>query len=165
MDGFDNQAAAARAEVVVLSVPPEYATPTVETVAGGLTDDDVLVSPAVSMTRDAAGFHATPPDSGSVAESVRAVAPEEVPVVGAFPNLAAGALADLDRELAADVVVTGDDPEATALVRSLAEDVDGLRALDGGPLAVTGLVESVTPLLINLAMNNDGMHDLGVRFQ
>jgi len=125
----------------------------------------VLVSPAVQMARDAAGFHYDPPEGGTVAESIAAAAPDGVPVVGAFQNLAAGALSDLDNDLAADVIVTGDDEDAKATVRALAEDIDGLRALDGGPLANTGVVESVTPLLINLAMNNDGMHDLGVRFQ
>lgn len=164
VEGLGNSPAAERADVTVLSVPPEYAVSTVETVADGLTDT-VLVSPAVSMDRDAAGFHAAPPEEGSVARAVAAAAPDDVPVVGAFQNLAAGALSDLDTEIETDTVVTGDDPDATALVRSLAEEIDGLRALDGGPLAVTTLVESVTPLLINLAMNNEGMHDLGVRFQ
>ena len=58
-----------------------------------------------------------------------------------------------------------DDEEATATVRELTEEIEGLRALDGGALANSAEVESITPLLINLAMNNDGMHDLGVRFQ
>lgn len=164
VEGVGNEVATERADVAVLSVPPEYAVSTVETVSDGLTDA-VLVSPAVSMDRDAAGFHATPPEEGSVAQAVAAAAPDDVSVVGAFQNLAAGALSDLDTEIETDTVVTGDDPDATALVRSLAEEIDGLRALDGGSLAVTGLVESVTPLLINLAMNNEGMHDLGVRFQ
>lgn len=163
--GLGNEAATERADVVVLSVPPEYAVSTVETVADGLSESDVLVSPAVSMNRDAAGFHATPPKAGSVAEAVAAAAPEGVSVVGAFQTLAAGALRNLDNEIESDTIVTGDDEEATALVASLAEEIDGLGALYGGPLAVTDLVESVTPLLINLAMNNDGLHDLGVRFE
>lgn len=163
--GYGNAEAASAAEVVVVSVPPQYAADTVRDVAHGLSAGDVLVSPAVNMDRDAAGFHADPPDAGSVAAEIAAVAPDDVPVVGAFQNLAAGALTDLDTDLAVDVVVTGDDDDAKATVRSLAEDIDGLRALDGGPLALSDLVESITPLLINLAMNNDGMHDLGVRFQ
>ncbi|ESS10099.1 MAG: hypothetical protein A07HN63_00063, partial [uncultured archaeon A07HN63] len=31
-------------------------------------------------------------------------------------------------------------------------------------LANAAEIESMTPLLINVAMNNDGLHDLGVRF-
>lgn len=163
--GYGNETAAERADVVVVSVPPQYTADTVEAVAPALDENDVLVSPAVRMTRDAAGFHYDPPEAGTVAEAIAAAAPEGVPVVGAFQNIAAGALTDLDIELAVDVVITGDDDEAKALVQSLAEEIEGLRALDGGPLANTGVVESVTPLLINLAMNNEGMHDLGVRFQ
>ncbi|WP_135537019.1 NADPH-dependent F420 reductase [Halostella pelagica] len=163
--GYSNETAAELAEVVVVSVPPEYAPSTVEAVASELGDDDVLVSPAVRMSRDSAGFHYDPPEEGTVAETIDEAAPDDVPVVGAFQNLAAGALSSLDDDLEADVIVTGDDSEAKRTVQGLAEDIDGLRALDGGPLANTGVVESVTPLLINLAMNNDGMHDLGVRFQ
>lgn len=163
--GYSNETAADSAEVVVVSVPPEYAPQTVETVAPVLGEDDVLVSPAVQMSRDASGFHYDPPETGSVAEEIDRAAPDDVPVVSAFQNLAAGALSDLENDPEADVVVTGDDGEAKETVMALAEDIDGLRALDGGPLANTGVVESVTPLLINLAMNNDGMHDLGVRFE
>ncbi|NHN49086.1 NADPH-dependent F420 reductase [Halostella sp. JP-L12] len=163
--GYGNETAAELADVVVVSVPPEYAPDTVEAVAPVLDDEDVLVSPAVSMDRDASGFHYDPPAEGTVAEAIAAVAPDDVPVVGAFQNLAAGALSDLDNDLNADVVVTGDDADAKRTVRRVAEDVEGIRALDGGPLANSGVVESVTPLLINLAMNNDGMHDLGVRFE
>jgi NADPH-dependent F420 reductase len=163
--GYSNEAAADSAEVVVVSVPPEYAPQTVETVATVLDENAVLVSPAVQMSRDASGFHYDPPETGSVAEAIDHAAPDDVPVVCAFQNLAAGALSDLENDLEADVVVTGDDSEAKETVMALAEDIDGLRALDGGPLANTGVVESVTPLLINLAMNNDGMHDIGVRFE
>ncbi|MFB6189695.1 MAG: NADPH-dependent F420 reductase [Halapricum sp.] len=163
--GVGNEAAAERASVVVVSVPPQYAPDTAKSVADSLTADKVVVSPAVSMDRDAAGFHYDPPEAGTVAQAIAAEVPESVPVVGAFQNVAAGALTDLDNDLDVDVVVTGDDSDSKSLIRSLAEDIDGVRALDGGPLAVTGAVESMTPLLINLAMNNDGMHDLGVRFQ
>jgi NADPH-dependent F420 reductase len=165
IEGYGNEEAAANAEVVVVSVPPQYASDTVKAVTPALEDGDVLVSPAVQMTRDADGFHYDPPEAGTVAEAIAAAAPTGVPVVGAFQNLAAGALSDLDTELTADVVVTGDDGDAKDVVQSLAEDIAGIRALDGGPLANTGVVESITPLLINLAMNNEGLHDLTVRFQ
>lgn len=163
--GAGNGEAAAGADVVVLSVPPEYATATVEAVADRLEPGTVLVSPVVPMERTEAGFRYDPPGTGSIAEEIRAAAPEGVPVVGAYQNLAAGALSDLERELAADVVVTGDDEGAKKTVSSLTDEIQGVRALDGGSLAATGVVESLTPLLINLAINNEGMHDLGVRFQ
>jgi len=61
--------------------------------------------------------------------------------------------------------VVGDDTDAKATVSELAEDIEGLRALDGGPLANAAEVEGLTPLLINVARHNDGLHDLGVQFR
>lgn len=161
----ENETAARDAGIVVVSIPPEYVTSTVESIAPSLSDDQILVSPAVKMERDAAGFRYVAPNGNSIAEEITMVTPDEIPVVGAFQNLAAGALSDLDNDLKADVVLTGDDSEAKCEVESVAEEIGGLRALDGGSLANTALVESITPLLINLAMNNDGLYDLGVRFQ
>ena len=162
--GTTNSEAVSRCSVVVLAVPPYYLSNTIEAIEEALDQGDVLVSPAVGMDRDADGFHYDRPTAGSVAELVAASAPDDVAVVGAFQNLAAGALSDLDRALDYDVIVTGDDAEAKATVADLAAEIEGLRALDGGPLTNSAEVESITPLLINLAMNNDGLHDLGVRF-
>jgi len=163
--GSGNEQAAAEADVIVVSVPPQYAADTVETVSDGLDEDDIVVSPAVAMDRDEAGFHYERPSAGSVAEEIATATPDGVPVVGAFQNLAAGALTDLDNDLDYDVVVTGDDSEAREKIQTLAEEIEGIRALIGGPLAVSGEIEGITPLLINLAMNNDGMHDLGIQFK
>ncbi|MGN8213027.1 NADPH-dependent F420 reductase [Halococcus sp. PRR34] len=165
ISGTDNASAAAGSRIVVAGVPPAYAADTIEAVRDDLTEEAIVVSPAVAMARNGTGFHYDTPEAGSVAEAVAAVTPDEVPIVSAFQNLAAGALTDLDRELALDVVVSGDDADAKGVVVELAEEIDGLRALDAGPLANSAEIESITPLLINLAMNNDGMHDLGVRFQ
>jgi len=164
IEGHENPEAAARGDVVVLSVPAYYLSDTVDAVAGEL-DDAILVSPAVGMQRDDAGLHYNPPGVGSVTELAARSAPEGVPVVGAFHNLAAGRLADLDASFDWDVPVVGDDADATATVRELAEDIEGLRALDAGPLANAAEVESLTPLLINLAANNEGLHDLGLEFR
>jgi NADPH-dependent F420 reductase len=164
VEGAANPDAAARADVVVLAVPAYHLADTVDAVAGEL-DDAVLVSPAVGMQRDEDGLHYNPPGVGSVTALAAQVAPDAVPVVGAFHNLAAGRLADLDADLGWDVPVVGDDDDAKATVVSLADDIEGLRALDAGGLANAAEVESLTPLLINLAANNDGLHNLGVSFR
>ncbi|WP_224447912.1 NADPH-dependent F420 reductase [Haloprofundus salilacus] len=165
INGFANEMAADRADVVVLAVPPYHVADTVEAVADKLDDGDVLVSPATGMKRDDDGFHYHPPSAGSVTQLVADSAPNGVPVVGAFHNLAAGRLADLDADLGVDVLLVGDDPDAKETVRMLTEAIDGLRAVDAGSITNAAEVESVTPLLVNVAMNNDDMHDLGVRFE
>ena len=164
LKGFANEMAADRADVVVLSVPPYYAGDTVEAVADGLDGDTILVTPAVGMQGDEDGLHYHPPEAGSVTELVAERVPDEVPVVGAFHNLAAGALSDLDNDLDVDTLLVADDPDARETVRTLSNEIEGLRALEVGPLANAAEVESVTPLLINVAKYNDDLHDVGVKF-
>ena len=164
IEGAENDGAAAGAEVVVLAVPAYHLADTVESVDDVL-GDTVLVSPAVGMQRDEGGLHYNPPGVGSVTALAAKAAPDDVPVVGAFHNLAAGRLGNLDADLGWDVPVVSDDSDAKATVMGLADDVDGLRALDAGTLASAAEVESLTPLLINLAANNEGLHDLGVSFR
>lgn len=162
--GFENAMAADRADVVVLAVPPYHVSDTVEAVADRLDDDTILVSPAVGMKGDEHGMHYHRPGAGSVTAVAAEAAPEGQPVVGAFHNLAADRLANLDIELDLDTLVVANDRDAAKTVRSLAEAIDGLRALDAGPIENAAEVESITPLVINIAKYNDGMHDVGVRF-
>lgn len=164
LTGFQNGMAADRADVVVLAVPAYHIADTVEAVEDSLDPSTTLVTPATGMKRDEDGFHYHKPGAGSVTQIAAEAAPEGVSVVGAFHNLAAGRLSDLDAELGVDTLLVSDDASAKSTVASLAEDIDGLRALDAGGIANAAEVESVTPLLINIGMNNDGLHDLGVRF-
>ncbi len=159
-----NPAAAAGADVVICSVPAYHLADTIESVADELTDESVLVSPAVGMKRNDSGVHYNPPGAGSVTQLAAGAAPDHVPVVGAFHNLAAGKLANLDADIDWDVPIVGDDEDAKDLVKDVTVDIDGLRPLDAGGLANAAEVESVTPLLINLAANNERLHDLGVTF-
>ena len=162
--GFANEMAADRARVVILAVPPYHVADTVATVADGLDEGDVLVTPAAGMKRDDEGFHYHPPGAGSVTALVADAAPEGVAVVGAFHSLPAGRLADLDAELGIDTLLLADDDDAKETVRMLAAEIEGLRPLDAGGLANAPEVESLTPLLINVAQRNQGLHALGVRF-
>jgi predicted dinucleotide-binding enzyme len=141
--GFVNEMAADRADVVVLAVPAYHVSDTVEAVTESL-NESILVTPAVGMSRDDDGFHYNPPPHGSVA--------------------ALAAEADLEADIDWDTPVFGDDTDAKETVMQLAADIEGLRPLDAGGLANAAEVESLTPLLINLARENDGLHDLGVKF-
>ena len=163
--GFDNAMAADRADVVVLAVPAYHLVDTVESVADRLDPETVLVTPAVGMGRDEDGFHYNRPGAGSVAALAAEAKPDDVPLVGAFHNLPAGRLADLEDDFEWDTLVFGDGADAKATVADLAGEIEGIRPLDAGGLANAPEVEAVTPLLINVAMENDGLHDLGVKFQ
>lgn len=163
--GFANEMAADRADIVVLAVPAYHVRDTIEAVADRIEDADALVTPAVGMDRDDEGFHYKPPKAGSVTELVAEAAPDGVPVVGAFHNLAADRLANLEVELDLDTILVGTDEDAVETVSMLAEQIEGLRALKAGGVSNAKEVEGLTPLLINLAMENEGMHDVGVKFE
>lgn len=108
-----NVEAAADADVVVAAVPAYHLVDTIEQVSDGLDAETVLVSPAVGMQRDESGMHYNRPGAGSVTALAAEAAPEDVPVVGAFHNLAADELANLDIELSLDAILIGDDEDAS----------------------------------------------------
>ena len=126
--GFENEMAADRADVVILCVPAYHLADTIGAIADSL-DDTVLVSPAVGMRNDEGTMTYNPPSAGSVTALAAGAAPDGVPVVGAFHNLAAGRLADLDADLGWDVLVVGEDDDAKIKVKGLADDIDGIRGL------------------------------------
>lgn len=164
ISGAENAQAAADAEVVVLAIPPYHVADTVDELVSQSLTDQILACPAVGIEGDSDGMHYHPPDAGSVTQLVAEQAPADVAVVGAFHNLAADRLSNLNIELDLDTLVVGDDEDAKQTVLDLAGQIDGLRALDAGPLANAAEVESVTPLVINIAKYNEELHDVGVKF-
>jgi len=164
VEGYENARAVENADLVVLAVPPYHVADTVGAVAENLADDAVVVTPAVGMDRHEGGFGYDPPGVGSVTALVAESVPDGVPVVGAFHNLPADRLANLDAALGIDTLVVGDDDDAKETVRRVGAGIEGLQVLDAGPLANAGVVESLTPLLVDVAMHNEGLHDLGVQF-
>lgn len=161
--GHENAVATEGADVVVAAAPPEHVVELTETIAGGLAPDAILVSPAVSMERDEAGFHYAVGRRGSLTGRVAKAAPDDVPVVGAFHSLGARRLATLDADLGMDTLVVGDDEAARQTIIDLASEIQGLRGLDAGPLANAAAVEALTPLCITVGINNS-KHGVGVRF-
>lgn len=160
-----NREAVESADVVVLAVPPYHVADTVEAVAAALPMDAIVVSPAVGMQSDEAGLHYHRPGAGSVTAVAADATPDPNPVIGAFHSLPAHKLAALSVDLSLDTLLIGDDDEAKETIDELATAIDGVRALDAGPLANAAEVESMTPLMINLARYNEGLHDLGVTFE
>jgi NADPH-dependent F420 reductase len=150
---------AAHADVVVLATVADSAVATATEHAAAL-DGRILVSMANLLTRGPRGFGAVLPEQGSVAAAVQAAAPG-ARVVGAYQNLPAKALANLDEPIDADVVVCGDDGDAVAVVVALTAAVDGLHPVDGGPLVNAAGVEALTAVLVTVNRARKAEH--GVR--
>jgi NADPH-dependent F420 reductase len=161
----DNTAATSNADIVVLAIPPHYVGDTIEALVDQeVLTEQLLISPAVGMRGDESGLHFNPPSTGSLAELVAERAPASTAIAGAFHNLAADRLADLNADLDVDTLVVANDEKVRQRVIDLVNELAGIRALSAGPLANAAEVESVTPLVINIARYNDDMHDVGVRF-
>jgi NADPH-dependent F420 reductase len=165
VEGLTNEAAAARAPLVILSVPFEHCAATVRAIRDQLAEGQILISMGVPLAT-AIGDGAVRTLGvwqGSCAELVAALAPKGVHVVSAFQNVSAHRLQALEEAVDCDVVVSGPG-EARRRVMELCGLVPGLRALDGGPLANARLVESITALLIGLNARYGVAAGLGIRF-
>lgn len=82
------------------------------------------------MRRDTASFHYDAPEAGSIMEEIEKVASDRVPIIGAFQNLAADRLSDLDDDLEADVTFVRDETAAKHEIETLTEEIIRLRTLD-----------------------------------
>lgn len=142
---LDNRAAAAAAEIVVLTVPHAAQRATVEDVRAELAGK-ILVDATVPLVPPKVSRVQLPPEGSAVA-AIQALLGEGVKVVSAFQNVAAHALADLARDVDCDVLVCGDDPAAREVVVGLARDL-GLRAWHAGPIVNSVAAEALTSVLI-----------------
>jgi NADPH-dependent F420 reductase len=147
LSGDANAAAAAAAQVVVLSVPYSAQVKSIDEIAAAchgkilLTVVAPLQPPKVSTVWR--------PPGGSAAEEAQAQLGQAVRVAAAFQNVSAGHLRDLNWVAECDVLVTSDDKEAKQMAMELARAA-GFFAVDAGPLANSSVVEGLTALLIGI---------------
>jgi NADPH-dependent F420 reductase len=150
--GEENAQAIKRSDVVVIALQYQFAIPTAVAIKDHLESNAIVVCPVVPMTKD--GFlRYVPPDKyGSAAVEIQAILSNN-DVVSAFHTTPAARLIDLKDTLDLDVLVCGSEqPKET--VMELIKDIEGLTPFDAGPLEASCMVESITPLLINVSARN-----------
>ena len=149
--GAANADAARASEIVVVTLP--YSGQAETLVA--LQDDigsRIVISTVVPMVFSPGKVEMLRLEDGSAAEEAQRLLPE-ASVVGAFQNLAARKLFDVEHPLEADVIVTSDNKEALREVIWLTEQMPNLRGINGGPLAASHYVEGITTLLVHINRN------------
>ena len=161
--GLTNEDAAKETEVVVVCLPHEYTKSTLEGIKESFTNQAVI-TPVVPMVRDeqTKSFLFKEPEAGSSAAEIKAVLPDTVSIVSAYHNIPAKGLANFEKELDYDVVICGDDEDSKALVKTLTEEMPKLRTIDAGPLELSGMIEAITPLIVN--MNIKHKHEFSIKF-
>jgi NADPH-dependent F420 reductase len=147
--GLDNAGAAAAGDIVVAAVPWEGHRELLTALAEPLTGK-IVVDCVNPLGFDKQGAYALPVEEGSAAQQAQAVLPGSR-VVAAFHHISAVLLLDEQVEtLDTDVLVLGDDREATELVQALVAVVPGMRGIYGGRLRNAGQVEALTANLISV---------------
>ncbi len=149
VSGVANAEAAAAGDVVVVAVPWEGHGELLGELADALAGR-VVVDCVNPLGFDKQGAFALDVAEGSAAEQARALLPGSR-VVAAFHHVSAVHLEDPDiAEVDTDVLVLGDDREATDLVQALASVVPGMRGVYGGRLRNARQVEALTANLISI---------------
>ena len=158
--GADNAVCAAESDLVLVVVPFDGHATLLESLRSPLAGTIVIdcVNP-LGLDKRGPFVHLVP--EGSAAQQAQALLPESR-VTAAFHHVSAVLLDDPEvTSLDIDVLVLGDDREATDLVCALADALPGVRGIYGGQLRNAGQVEALTANL--LVINKRYQAHAGIR--
>ena len=144
-----SNAECADADVVIVAVPWDGHAALLGELADALAGR-IVVDCVNPLGFDKQGAFGLRVPEGSAAEQAAALLPGSR-VVGAFHHVSAVLLLDPEvQEIATDVLVLGDDRDATDTVQALAGLIPGMRGIYGGRLRNCGQVEAMTANLISM---------------
>jgi NADPH-dependent F420 reductase len=147
--GTSNEDAARGADIVIAAIPWAGHRGLLARLAGAL-DGKILIDCVNPLAFDARGAYPIRVEEGSAAQQAAQVLPG-CTVVGAFHHVSAALLLDPEvAEVDLDVMVLGDDRQATDLVQALAERIPGARGVYAGRLRNCGQVEALTANLVSI---------------
>lgn len=151
---------AAEAEVVLLTIPYE-ALDAVADRLGSTLAGRIVVSVINPLGFDERGPYPLALEEGSAAMACAKRLPD-ARVVAAFQSVSSRQLYRLEDTLGEDVPIFGDDDAAVEEVASLAERIEGMRAVPAGPLRLAGPIEGLTAVIISI--NRRHGSQVGLRF-
>jgi NADPH-dependent F420 reductase len=149
VSGSDNRGASEAGDIVLVVVPWEGHGELLADLKPAL-EGKVVVDCVNPLGFDKQGAYALPVAEGSATQQAAAILTGST-VVGAFHNVSAVLLEDPEvSDLGTDVLVLGDDREATDLVQALADTIPGVRGVYGGRIRNAHQVEALTANLISI---------------
>lgn len=147
--GTGNVTVARDADVIIVTVPWEGHDALLAALAGDLAGK-VVVDCVNPLGFDSRGAYALPVPEGSAAQQATRLLPDSR-VVAAFHHVSAVLLLDRDVDrVETDILVLGDDREATDLVQALAGRIPGMRGIYAGRLRNAQQVEALTANLVSV---------------
>ena len=149
VQGMANADAAREASVVIAAVPWEGHGELLSGLAADLAGK-IVVDCVNPLGFDQRGAYPLKVAEGSAAEQAAALLPDSR-VVAAFHHVSAVLLLDPEIDtIDLDVLVLGDDRQATDLVQALAARIPGVRGIYAGRLRNCGQVEALTANLVSI---------------
>lgn len=149
VEGATNEDCAQSSDVVIVAVPWDGHAALLESMRDALAGR-IVVDCVNPLGFDKQGAFALSVAEGSAAQQAAAVLPDSR-VVAAFHHISAVLLLDESVDsIDTDVLVLGDDREATDIVQALASRIPGMRGIYGGRLRNAGQVEAMTANLISI---------------
>ncbi len=146
--GLVNREAVEASDIAIITVPFQAQADTISDLMDVL-DGRIVVDTVVPLKFAKGVISAVSVGEGSAAQQAQRILSNST-VISAFHNLSAETLINLDERMDNDVIVCGDGSAAKATVMTLAEKIDGIRAIDGGGLTNSRYVEDLTALLLNI---------------
>jgi len=146
--GVVNEEAVRRGGIVFVSIPFAGHRATLKALAPAI-GAKLVVDVVSPLSFEGGKITAIAVPEGSAAEQAQALLPQ-AQVVAGFHHLDASRLMRVERPMEGDVIVCADDQGAKERVMALAEEIGGVRALDGGPLANSRYLEQFTVVLVSL---------------
>jgi NADPH-dependent F420 reductase len=151
ISGLENSAACTRSHVCVLTVPFESQAALLKQLKPAFQPGTVLIDATVPLAASVGGraTRVLGVWQGSAAQQTAELVPSGVSVVAAFHTLSSDILGG-DAPVDTDAIICSDDDNARKIASELAEEIPGVRAIDGGKLENARIVEQITALLIAL---------------
>ena len=143
-----NAEGAEKADFVFLTVPSDAHHDTLVNLEEAI-GEKILIDVVVPMLWDKDGPKAVVVDEGSAAMQASVLLPK-AKVISGFHHLDGSELQKVDKPLQGDVVVVGDHKASKKKVMDLVEEIEYVRALDGGGLANSHYLEEWTVQLLQI---------------
>ena len=150
----ENRKVVETCKFILLTVPHDNSIRTVKELASYFAGDQVLVSAVAPVVKVGKEFRSTiDQESKSISQQISELVPASVKVATAFQSVPAHILFE-EREISSDVLVTCDDLDTYQKVAEVISKIRGLRPLYLGSLNLSGEVERLTALVLNIAVRN-----------
>jgi NADPH-dependent F420 reductase len=161
--GMENAEAVRTSQIVVLTVPFSGQAALLKNLKLSFKPGAILIDATVPLATAVGGVPSRTLTvwQGSAAEQAAELVPKGVAVVGAFHNIPAGALSS-ENPVDCDAIICTDDEDARKVASELAEEIPGVRAINGGRLENSRIVEQITALFITINQRYK-VHGVGLR--